>query len=173
MKNIFLPIITSLFFFTGICQNSILTVLKKGEVLTSADYNLVLIVNKNFVKINESDSLHYSKFAFVNSEVTSLLLIRQNDTLEFFGLDGNKFLIEYDSNGYKSLGLSISQDAAETFDFDFELCKDKKLNITVNLSDASFKEIYSEMVLGIENPDGKYSSEITSKYQIRQAKKKI
>lgn len=171
MKNILILIFLNSLF--GFSQNSELIILHKNDTLKSSEFDLLIATKNGFFKINNSNKILYEKYEFQNNEVKSISLIQENDTLYFFRKNNQKLTFEKDDTGYKSLSLSFNVNGKSKTNFDFELCKKSKTDIIINLVNNKFKKVYKELVIGIENPEGKYDEEFTSTYNIRKTKKKF
>jgi hypothetical protein len=115
---------------------------------------LLIYTKYGSTKINNSDKILYNKFNFKNEKITSINLIWEKDTLNFFTKNNQNLTFERNEFGYKSLNLSINP-KKNTSKFDFELCKKNKMNIIINFNDVDFKRVYKALIIVIENPKGR------------------
>jgi hypothetical protein len=173
MKSFLTTILICLNFLIGFSQNSTLTIVESNKILKNVELDLVVITKDGFFKINKSEKLLYNEYNFKNAEIISVCLIQKQDTLIFFAKKNQKLIFEKNSSGYKSLQLSFNSKNEKASNFDFELCKKNELDIIINLNDIDFKRVYCELIIGMENPNGKYDKEVTSKYNIRKYKREF
>jgi len=171
MKNIY-ALILFLNFTIGFCQNSELIVLKKNDTLKSSDFRLFIKTGSDIFKFNESRKLRYDNLMLENKDIVSILIISKKDTLNFNLNKKQKLTFEKDNSKYKTLNLSFNEKTSDS-NFDFEWCKKRKSDIIIHFVNKEFNSVYSELIIGIENPEGKYDKETTSKYNIRKKKKEF
>ena len=170
MKNVFILIIFLNFVF-GFSQNSELIILKENDTLESSNFNFWIKTKDDFLKFNDANKLLYDNLILESTDIISVLLISKNDTLNFKVGKKQNLTFEKDNLQYKTLSLAVSVDK-NNLNFDFEFCKKNNCNITINLVDKEFKKIFSEFMIGLENPKSDYDKEFTSKHKVRQKNKK-
>ncbi|AUC76079.1 hypothetical protein [Olleya sp. Bg11-27] len=171
MKNIF-ALILYLNFTIGFSQNSELFVLKEIDTLKSSDFGIFIKTEDGIFKLNKSRELYYDNMLLENEDIISILVISKIDTLNFNLNKKQKLTFEKDGSEYKTLSLSFNGNTTDS-NFDFELCKKRKSDIIIHFANKNFNRVYSELIIGMENPKGKYDKETTSKYNIRKKKKEF
>jgi len=147
--------------------------LSENDTLKSSAFDLWIKTKDDFLKFNDSNKLLYDNLILENNDIISLLIIHNNDTLNF-KLDKRQFwTFEIENSGYKSLSLTVGHNGKSEEHFDYEYHKKNKSDIVINTADKNFKKVFSEFAIGLENPNGKYDEEFTSEYKIKQRNKKF
>lgn len=157
----------------GFSQNSELIVLSKNDTLKSSDFDFLLKTKDHFMKFNDSHKLLYDNLLVENNDIVSLLLIHKNDTLNFKLTKRQFWTFEKENSEYKSLKFTAGHNDKSEENFDIKYLKRNKSDIVINLIDKNFKKVFSEFAIELENPNGKYDEEFTSKYKIRKRNKKF
>ncbi len=156
----------------GFSQNSELILLKENDTLKSSDFDLFLKTEGETLKFNESKNLLYDNLMLKSEEIVSILIISKKDTLNFNLNKKTKLTFEKNGSDYKTLNVSLNETTSDS-NFDFEMCKKKKSDIIIHFANKEFNRVYSKLIIGIENPEGKFDKATTSKYNIRKKKKEF